>query len=154
VLHYRTDLRSRLLGKSYQRRWRGCLALGAARIRYVVATPTSDSHHNRPQLRLIARRADPPCGGEAPAQLHTTTRRRESGFSLRRRSSLCSKLCAASDFSGYDNWLSVAGQQGGSEAPIYPHSPGQKERDGLCHDSRIQRHRRRPPCTGGLVSKG
>lgn len=86
MLHYRTDLCSGLLGKSYQRRWRGCPALGAARIRHVVAAPTSDSQQNRPQLSPIARRADPPGGGEAHALLLTTTRRREPGISLRRLS--------------------------------------------------------------------
>jgi hypothetical protein len=70
----------------------GTDALLSARIRYVVAASTSDSQQNRPQLRPIVRRADPTCGGEAHALLLTTTWQREPGISLRRRSSLCSKL--------------------------------------------------------------
>jgi hypothetical protein len=37
----------------------------------------------------------------------------------------CSRR-GADDFLGYDNRLLVVGQQGGSEDPIYPHSPGQR----------------------------
>jgi hypothetical protein len=48
MLRYRTDPRTSLMGESYQRRWRGCLVHGEARIRGGVAVLTSNSDQNRP----------------------------------------------------------------------------------------------------------
>jgi hypothetical protein len=39
-------------------------------------------------------------------------------------------FCAAGNFLGYDSRLSVVAQQEGSEAPFYPHSPGQRRETG------------------------
>jgi hypothetical protein len=132
VLHYCTDLGSRLLGKSYQRRWRECPALGAARIRYVVAAPTSDSQQNHPQLRPKARRADPPGGGEAHALLLTTTRRREPGISLQWRSSLYSKLLRSGQLLRVRQPALGRGSTGRLRGSLLSPQSGSKERDGLC----------------------